>query len=383
MNIISWISVTGIALSVAAMIIVLSAINGLEGLVNEVFSQFDPDIKITAKEGKTFDSSAFPREEIKKIKGVAYYSDVVEEICIVKHGEKWIHATLKGVENDFIETSHLKRFVKYGEPVLRDEYDDFCIIGLGIASKLELQLSIHPGEYARTTLYLPVRNRKIKINNNPFNDSTVYVSGLFEVNPEYDIKYIITTKEIASTLLEYKNDISAVEIGLEKDVDENTLREEIQKVAGNNFEVKTRFQQNEILYSVSQSEKWFTFAMLSFILLLTSFNIVASLTLLVIDKKKDIYTLRSLGADNSLIRRIFFTEGMFINLTGASLGIILGLLVCLAQNYFHLVPMNGTVIDHYPVALKIIDFILAFSITLLIGAICSWVPVRYLARKHL
>lgn len=383
MNIISWISVTGIALSVAAMIIILSAINGLEGLVNDIFSQFDPDIKITSKEGKTFDSTEFPEEEIKKIPGVVFYSDVVEEICIVKHKEKWIHATLKGVENDFIETSQLKRFVKYGEPVLRDEYDDFCIMGLGIASKLDLQLRQSPGEYSQTTLYVPVRDKKIKLNSNPFNDSTVFVSGLFEVNPEYDIKYIITTKEIASTLLEYKNDISAVEIALEENADPNKIREEIQKITGEKYEVKTRFQQNELLYSVSQSEKWFTFAMLSFILLLTSFNIVASLTLLVIDKKKDIYTLRSMGADNNLIRRIFFLEGIFINLTGAIIGLLIGLSVCLSQKYFHLVPMNGTIIDHYPVALKAIDFILAFGITLFIGIICSWIPVRYLTRKHL
>jgi len=382
-NIISWISVSGIALSVAAMIIILSAINGLEGLVNDVFSQFDPDIKITSKEGKTFDGSGFPREEIKKIPGVIFYSDVVEEICIVKHGEKWIHATVKGVEDDFIETSQLKRFVKYGDAVLRDEYDNFCIIGLGIASRLDLQLSQRPGEYARSTLYVPVRNKKIKLNSNPFNDSTVFVSGLFEVNPEYDIKYIITTKEIASELLEYKNDISAVEIALDDNADPDQLRDEIQKITGDKFEVKTRFQQNELLYSVSQSEKWFTFAMLSFILLLTSFNIVASLTLLVIDKKKDIYTLRSMGADNYLIRRIFFLEGIFINLTGAVIGLIIGLSVCLAQKYFHLVPMNGTIIDHYPVALKAIDFILALGITLAIGTVCSWIPVRYLTRKHL
>ncbi len=361
------------------MIIILSAINGLEALVNTLSSRFDADIRITPATGKSFDSATFPHEEITAIPGVALYSEIVEEICIVRHRDRFVHAMMKGVEPDFFGIAGMESLMDEGSLTLYEGDEPAVLIETEIAHLL----GFRPTGVESVTLFAPLRSKKIKIGADPFRSASFPVNGTFSALQDESLKYVLLPLDEAISLLDYGGDISAVEIGLEKGSDEKKIKRQIAALAGENFEVKTRFEQNELLYKISQSEKWFTFVMLSFVLLLTSFNIVASLTMLVIDKKQDIGILRSMGADNTLIRRIFFLEGLFINLSGACIGLVLGTGIVLLQQFFHLVPLQGAIIEYYPVALRLSDFIYIVGVVGAIGVLCSWVPVRFLVKKHL
>ena len=381
-NIISGISVVGIAVSVMSMIIILSAINGLESLVDVLSSKFDADIRITPSEGKSFNRKEFDFGFVKNQKGIQAYSETVEELCIVKYGDRFVHAMLKGVEPSFFEVSNVGSHLEDGDTVLKEDEFYFCMVDVSIAAGLELYVNPRPGEYESVTLFAPIRNKKIKINNDPFNRQTILLSGVFNVDSDDELKPVLVHRDLAAAMLEYGDDISAVEIKVSDPAQANRIKNQLQEHYGSDFKVKTRYEQNELLYKVSQSEKYFILAMLSFVLLLTGFNILASLTMLVMDKKNDIAVLKSMGADKRFIRSVFFGEGMMINFFGAFSGMILGSVIVLTQYYFHVVQLEGAVIDHYPVQLNAMDFIWIFGIVVLVGASCSYFPVRYLVKKH-
>lgn len=382
-NIISGISAFGIGISVAAMIIILSAINGLEGLVGTLSLTYDPDIKITAVEGKTFDSKLIPKEKIKTLDGVQAYSDIVEELCIVKYKDRFVHAMLKGVEPDYFEINHLKDSLEAGEVLLRDDPHFFIMTDIEIAAPLELYVSQEPGNFEMVTLFAPIRDKKIQVKSNPFQQRTVFLSSVFKSHTDDELKPVIVDLQLAQdSLLGYGDEISGVEIKIKDGFDKEEVQNQIMELVGENFEVKSRIQQNELIYKVSESEKFFVFIILSFVVFLTSFNILASLTMLVIDKKNDILILRSMGADKKMIRTIFFREGMLINLTGAFIGLFFGAGIVLLQYYFHIIPLEEAVINYYPVELKFNDFIFIFLMVVFIGAVCAYLPVRYLVKRH-
>lgn len=364
------------------MIIILSAINGLEGLVDQMSSKFDSDLRITSREGKSFDREKFPAQQIRQLPGVEAASEVIEELCIVKYGDRFVHAMMKGVEDDFFRVSRIAENLEDGDTLIRESEFYFAMADVSLAAALELYLSDRPGEYESITLYSPIRNKKFKVNSDPFNKQTLFLSAVFTVNSDDELKPLLVHRDLAAALLEYEQSISAFELRVNEAYEVTALKAEIEKLLGESYRVQTRYEQNELLYRVSQSEKFFVLAMLSFVLLLTSFNILASLTMLVIDKKNDITILRSLGADRSMIRSIFFGEGMLINFFGAFAGLTLGATVVLLQYFFHLIPLEGAVINYYPVQLKAIDFIWVFLIVSLVGTFCSYIPVRYLVRKH-
>lgn len=381
-NIISWISITGITFCVAAMIIILSAINGLEGLVERIYSSFDADIKITSLEGKTFDSKVFPLEDLKKLNAISFASETVEEICILKNGDQWVHAVMKGVDQDFVKMSMPDSLIVEGDAIISDATLPMVIVGGGISDRLNMELTGALGNRTLLKIYAPVRSRKFTPTAKMFEEAMVPVAGIFSVNPEYDFRYIITKKEFAQELMEYGSHITAVEANLKSGSDPETVKAEIQELVGNKFTVKTKAEQNALMYQVNQSEKWFAFTMLLFVLVLAAFNIMASLTMLIIDKKSDVMILKSMGATSSNIRNIFFFEGFFINLFGGFLGILIGVGVTLLQSNFHLVKMEGTIIDYYPVALQIKDLVFVFIALVVVGIISSWLPVRFLVKRY-
>jgi len=381
-NIISWISITGVTFCVAAMIIILSAINGLEGLVERIYGSFDADIKITLVEGKTFDSKNFPLDKLKNITEVEFAGEVVEEICILKKGDNWVHAVLKGVDDGFIKSSLPDSLIVNGQANIGDVNTPRVICGEGIANRLSLELTDALGNSSLLKIYAPVRSRKFTPTAKMFEEQSIFLSGIFSVNPEYDYRYIITRKETAQSLMEYGTHISAVEINLHPDSDPTVVKEKIKNIVGNDFTVKTKVEQNALMYQVNQSEKWFAFSMLVFVLVLAAFNIMASLTMLIIDKKNDVMILKSMGATSANIRNIFFFEGFFINLFGGFLGILIGVGVTLLQSNFHLVKMEGTIIDYYPVELQVTDLGFVFMALLIVGIISSWLPVRFLVKRY-
>ena len=399
-NIITFISVMGVCIGTMAIIIVLSAFNGISNLVFGLYNTFDPDIKITPKEGKTFTPDSLWQEKIKKTEGVAYYTEVLQENALLKYDDKQVIATIKGVSDDFAKMTRLDTVIREGQFLLHNDSIDYAVLGYGIARRLNISITdfMHPLE-----IYVPKRGNQSYLNpEDAFLIRSVEVSGVFSLNDDFDYRYTIIPISLARKLLNRKKELSAIEIGLKPNADKEKVKEEIQKIlatpplppqrggdalgslplGGLGWEVKTRFEQNELLFKTINSEKWWTFLILAFILVIAIFNVIGSLTMLIIEKKKDIQTLMFLGADKNLIRNIFMREGLMITLTGVAGGILLGLLLCWIQIKFKLVPFSeGFVVDSYPVKIIPMDILLVFTTVMFIGFFAAWYPVRIFTRK--
>lgn len=393
-NIISAISVFGILVTTTALIVVLSAFNGIEGLVDDLYSSFDSDIRIELAEGKTFNSEAISKQEILQVLGVEHCTRVIEEVVWIRHEDLGVVATMKGVENDFLLMSGLDTMIIEGGAYLTQEQPTsaqtimnnsgqipFAIIGAGIKRKLQVSAGAHSLDYL--TIHGPVRGEKISArNSDAFNKEDLGIAGAFSINIDFDTRYIVVPIEFAAGLIEYENEITAVEVGVFQDYDAEETKLAIQNLLGDDFKVQTRYEQNKLIYETNQTEKWMTFLILAFILIISAFNIVASLTMLILDKKRDISVLTSMGAQQSTIRNIFFNQGLFINLLGGGLGILIGFLICKGQEMFHWVALPGTMIDHYPVEMQGRDFMLVMLTVCVIGVLASWLPVRYLIKQQ-
>ncbi len=382
-NIISGISVGGVTIGSMALIIILSAFNGLDNLVRSLFSTFDPDLKITVAEGKTFSSE---HENIKKLKaheGILYLSEVIEENALLRYGEKQYIATIKGVGDDFIKMSGIDSMIYDGEFLLKDQKNSYAIVGQGIASTLSMGLNF----ITPIQIYVPKRTKNVILTpDKAFNRKYIFPSGIFAIQQDFDSKYIIVPIDFARELLDYTVELSSIELKIDPSYNQDRIQEELQALLGNEFEVKNRFEQQEFVYKIMQSEKWAIFLILTFILIIASFNIIGALSMLIIEKKKDIETLRNLGANLKLIRKIFLLEGWMISILGAISGLILGSIICTLQQQFGLVKIQGGesfVIDTYPVSMEIPDFLFVFLTVLLIGFLAAWYPVRYITRKFI
>lgn len=377
-NIISWISVFSIAIGTFALVVVLSAFNGLEGLVESLFESFDSDIRIEAKQGKTFSDQSIPFDRLMEIEGVANYTRVLEEVCGVRYKQQKAIATIKGVEESYLSMSKLDSSIIDGELLLKSNGINFAVSGYGIASQLGMYLQKAP---ENMTIYAPKRSAVSSIN--PMQSvyrRMIAPGAVFYISPEYDNKYILVSLDFVQELLEYDNEISSVEVAVNDEKNIEKVKEEILKVVGEEFSVKSRFEFNELIYKTNKTEKWVTFLILVFILIIAAFNILSSLSMLIIEKKKDIYTLRSLGAKEQLIRSIFFIEGMLINLSGAMAGLILGVAVCLLQEHVGLIKLEGGIVEFYPVEINPLELLYITITVLVIGFLTSWYPVRNLTK---
>ncbi|MEI6455310.1 MAG: FtsX-like permease family protein [bacterium] len=376
-NIISAISVVGVAIGTMALIIVLSVFNGFEKLVVSLFSSFNPDLVIQVKEGKTFSDSAVSEQRLRKIPGVLYLTDVIEENALLKYKDKQTIVTVKGVSEEFSRMTGVDTMMSEGKFHLQDGTRDFAILGYGVAGTLGTNLSdfLNP-----VTVYLPSRTASFSTGmENAFNTGSIFPSGYFSIQQDYDVKYAIMPLRFVKKLLEYEGEITAIELGLAKDADADLIQKEVQAVAGNRFVVKNRYQQQELLFTIMKSEKWVIFLILTFILIIATFNMTGSLSMLILDKKKDIAVLQSLGAGKRLIRRIFLIEGMMISFSGAFSGLFLGAVICWIQQRFGIIklgsPDSTFVVSSYPVHMQIPDFIYIFITVMAIGFLASWLTV--------
>jgi lipoprotein-releasing system permease protein len=382
-NIISGISATGVAIGTMALVVVLSVFNGFERLITDLFSSFDPDLKITLVHGKTFDVNSKTFDALRKMKSVAYFTEVVEENALLRFKDKQMPATIKGVSNDFEKMTLIDSIMYDGKFVLYDGAFQRAVPGVGVASILGL------GAHFIDPLFIYAPKRTSKINllrpENSFNQIGTFVSGIFSVKQlQYDDHYVLVSIDLARNLFEYdKSTVSAVELKLANGVDKDKVQKHIQSLLGANFQVKNRYEQQEDFFKIMKIEKWITYLILCFILLIASFNIIGSLSMLIIDKKGDIETLRNLGANNDLIKRIFLFEGWMISGVGAFIGICLGALICLLQQYFGLLKLGtGYVVNAYPVVTNIEDILLIFITVLLMGFLAAYYPVRYIKIKQ-
>jgi lipoprotein-releasing system permease protein len=383
-NIISAVSVAGVAVGTMALIIILSVFNGLETMVSAIFNTFDPDIKITASEGKTFIPDTERLKLLAKVNGLSCYSLTIEDNALLKYGSRQTIATIKGVDDNYARVSSIDSSMWEGEFALRNEKGrPYAIPGIGVAQNLGIRVNfITPLEiiFPRKTGSNTNFNAE-----NSLNHKFIFPSGIFEVEKEYDSKYVYIPLEFARELTETEKGISTIEIKFKQQADPQTVQKDIAKIFGKGFKVQNRYQQQAIFYKVMQSERLAIFFILTLILIIASFNIIGSLTMLIIEKERDIEILKSLGADNNLIRKIFIFEGWLISIIGAFSGIILGFVVCWLQQTYGFVKLNSQslIMDSYPVVLKMKDFIIVPVTVLLIGYWAAWYPVRFLTKKYL
>jgi len=381
-NLISLISVVGVAVGTMALIVVLSVFNGFDELITDLYYSFNADLQITVKSGKTFTIDDKIREQIKSNTAIDCFSEIVEENALIKHKDKQYIATIRGVNSNYTKINSIEKYIVEGEYVLKNDSLNFAVVGQGVAYFLSMAL-----EYNMPTLsfYVPKRNANIETSpENAFNKKNISAVGVFQIQSEFDSKYVIVPIDFARDLFGYKNEISSIEMRIKNPKDVKMVQNQLKQLLGNNFEVKDKYEQNEMLFKIMKSEKWAIFLILTFILIIASFNIIGSLTMLIIDKQQDIYILRGLGANYKTIRNIFLLEGWMISFLGAILGTILGITICYIQQYFGIIKLQGSgsfVIENYPVVVDYIDVSLVFIVVLFIGFIASWYPVRYITRK--
>jgi len=376
-NLISGISMIGVAVGTAALIIVLSVFNGFESVVISLFSVFDPDIEITIAQGKTFRESEINADKIRAIPGVISYTKVVEENALLHYKKQQYLATIKGVDSLYQVNSPIDSLLVTGDMILQKDSLDFAIPGYGIAYFLNLDM-IAPDNLI--SVYIPKRKGGITgMPQESFRSEFIRPSAIFSVQQDFDDKYMLVPLRFARRLLDYTDEVTGIEIRLAKNADARQIEEKIAAITGPKFRIQNRFQQQEVLYKIMKSEKWAVFLILTFILIVASFNVVGSLTMLILDKQKDIGILRSLGAKDATIKQIFFIEGLLISLAGALSGLLLGLLVCVLQLKFGLIKLQGGgsfIISAYPVKLIATDFLYVFTTIALIGILAAWLPVR-------
>jgi lipoprotein-releasing system permease protein len=384
-NIISGISVVGVTVGTMALIVVLSVFNGFEDLVKSLFNTFDADILITAKTGKTFNASDLPKERIKEIPGLISYTEVVEENALLKYKMEQYIVKVKGVSDDFLVNNPLDSMLVDGAFILKKGNLNYTIMGYLVAYHLGINLNDFS---TPVNVYVPRRMAKnLSSFESSFNNGSLIPSSVFSVQQDIDTKYIIVPLRFAKKLLEYSDELTGLELRLSPDADAEKIIGKIKNILGSSYVVKNRFQQQELLYKIMKSEKWAIFFILSFILLIATFNVVGSLTMLILDKKKDIAILYGMGANNKTIKRIFLIEGMLISISGAILGLLLGFILCWLQLRFGLIGLgsdaNAFIVPAYPVKMMPLDFIAVFFTVFLIGTAAAWYPVRQISKKYL
>lgn len=382
-NIISGISATGVAIGTLALVVVLSVFNGFESLITDMFSAFDPDLKVTLNQSKSFDVNSKEFEQVRKLKSVVVFTEVIEENALLRYKEKQMPATIKGVSSNFKQLTDIDSIMLDGSFLLYDGAFENSVPGVGVATILGV------GAHFIDPLYIYAPKRTSNINllqpEKSFNQSASFVSGIFSVQQlQYDDHYVLVSLELARELFEYKDtQVSAVELKLDGQSDHEKIQQQIQQILGINYQVKNRYEQQESFFKIMKIEKWITFLILSFILLIASFNIIGSLSMLIIDKKSDIQTLKSLGADNKMIYQIFLFEGWLISIVGALLGIFIGTIICLVQEHFGVVKLGaGYVVDAYPVVTNSSDIILVLTTVIVMGFFAALYPVRYINKKN-
>lgn len=382
-NWISGISAVGVCFGTTALVCVLSVFNGFETLIENYISAFDPDIKISLKEGKSFAINTPEFEKIRKNENIAAFTEVIEDNALLRFRDKQMPATIKGVSSDFSKMTRIDSIMFDGEFNLKQGEFDKAVPGMGVANTLGLNAHyLDP-----LVIYAPKRTEKINIlrPDNSFNPAPVYVTGIFSVKQiQYDDKYVLVNINLARTLFEYDSTtVTNVELKVNRQKEVEKTKRELQSLLGKNFKVQNRYEQQESFFKIIKIEKWMTYLILSFILLIATFNIIGSLTMLILDKKKDILTLRNLGAENKLIKNIFLFEGWMISIVGALSGIILGTVICLIQQHFGLLKMgDGYVVNAYPVVLRFSDLVLSFVTVLIMGLLASMYPVKYISDKN-
>jgi lipoprotein-releasing system permease protein len=382
-NIISIISVMGVTVGTMALIVILSVFNGFDNLVRSLINSFNPDLKISLVEGKVFQPGEETLARLKAVPGVLAVSFIVEDKALVRYEELQTIAVVKGVSDNFPIVSGLDSMVVEGDYRVSDSGEPFALIGKGIS----IYLNVRTYSPRQMTLYVPRRLKQPTLDaGRALNRQYISVGGVFSIEQDFDLRYIVVPLGFARDLFEYRNgEVSALEVKTDAKARADKVQAAVEAVMGKDFRVENRYQQNDVFYKTMQTEKWAIFLILFFILVVASFNVIGTLTMLMLEKKKDIVTLRNLGADAQLLRRIFLLEGWLISASGAVAGTGLGLLICFLQQHFGLIRLQGSgsfIIDAYPVLVRGGDVVLVLVSVTFIGLAAAWFPIRMLTRNY-
>lgn len=378
------VSVCGVVIATIALVCALSVYNGFNDLISNLFSSFDPELKITPRTGKVFDPAQPAIKQVCSLPEIASSCEILQDNALVRYRERQVIATLKGVDDHFSQLTSIDSVLIDGRFILQDEVVNYATLGIGLASAL----GVNAGFVSPLELYVPKRDEKVNLSNpaTSFNQEYAYIGGVFCINQQiYDENFMIIPIALARDLFHYNNEVTAIELKLKDDSHLAQTQRHIQQILGDSFIVEDRYEQQKASFKMMQVEKWMTFLILCFILTIALFNVVGSLSMLMIEKQHDVRTLRNMGADNALIRRIFLFEGWMISGFGAFIGILIGVTLCLLQQSFGLIKlgeMSGAfIIDAYPVRVELSDIITVFLTVLIIGFLAAWYPVRYLGNK--
>jgi lipoprotein-releasing system permease protein len=376
-NILTLVAIVGVSVGTMALVVVLSVFNGFEQLILSLFNSFNPDIEIRLAEGKTFRLDELPADDIRAIPGVLYLSEVLEETALITYQERQHIVTLRGVDDQYINITRLDTMVREGAFELTSGDMENLVLGQGVAYMLNANIYdfLNP-----LHIYIPRRGRVSTINPaQAFNSSSNYAAGVFAVQSEFDMDYVLAPISLLRYLTEHHDRVTSVMLAIDPAANMRQVQKQIAEAAGEKFVIRNRLQQEEFLYKVMRSEKWAIFFILSFILVIAAFNITGSLTMLVLEKRKDIGVLWSMGCSSKTIKKIFLYEGLLISIGGAFLGLILGAVVSWMQIEYGFIGIQaeGTfIIDAYPVKMNAWDFVLVFATVSVIGLLASLMPVR-------
>lgn len=385
-NIISMVSVCGVVVATTALVCAMSVLNGFVTLVASMFSNFDPVLKIMPVQGKVFDPTTSSMQEVRKLPGVVYFSEVLQDNALVSYRDRQSVATIKGVDDNYRNLTSIDSIMIDGEFQLYDEVVNYATVGAGLAMRLGVRANFSdPLE-----IYVPKRDEKVNMSNpaSSFNLEYAFIRGVYVTNQQiYDEDFMLLPLSLVRTLLHYDKEVTAIELGLTPDADVSAVKKQIKSILGDEYFVKDRYEQQDASYKMMQGEKWVIYLILCFILGLALFNVVGSLAMLMIEKKNDVRTLRNMGADDRLIRRIFLFEGWMISGFGALIGIVIGVILCLLQQELGLIKLGEAsgsfVINAYPVRVELSDILTVFVTVVSVGFLAAWYPVHYLGKRLL
>ncbi|MGF0096747.1 FtsX-like permease family protein [Prevotella sp. SGI.027] len=387
-NVISIISVIGVAVATMALVIVLSVFNGFHDLVASFLTNFDPQLEVVPTEGKSANANDPLLKKVKQLRQVDVATENVEDMAMAMYGDKLTMVTIKGVDDNFDKLTHIKEIL-YGD----GEYElhagnlEYGIIGIRLAQTLDVGATWN----GYLKIYAPKRSGQLDMSNPASGfavDSLLSPGVVFSVNQaRYDKGHILTSIEFARNLFDMKGRISSLELRLQENSNLKETKKEIQAIVGSRYKVLDRFEQQADTFKIMQIEKIIAYFFLTFILVVACFNIIGSLSMLMIDKKNDVVTLRNIGASDKQITKIFLFEGRMISVIGALIGILLGLLLCWLQQTFGFVSLGQSsgdfVVNAYPVSVHYLDILFIFITVIAVGWMAVWYPVRYFSKRLL
>jgi lipoprotein-releasing system permease protein len=371
----------GVAFSTAALIIVLSVFNGFGNLLSTLYNSFDPEIKIEATKGKSFDVSDEMLSKLRSVKGVDFITEVIEDYAYLRYRDADMVVTMKGVSDSFLDQHRLDDHIVDGELKLKDSLYNYAIIGRGV--QYSLSIGIKENIYPLQVFYIKSAKGTTLDPSKLYSVQNIEPGGVFSIEKNFDENYIFLPLDFVRDLIGYGNKRTSLEIKTKADADRKIVQEAIKKYLGNDFQVMTNEEQHKDVYKLLKLEKLFTFISLTLLIIVASINIFFSLMMLAIDKKKDISILSAMGASPNLIKRIFLNEGAIISISGATIGLVMGALICWAQDEFGLVGMgvDNPIVSSYPVKMQGLDFVSIASVILAVTAFMSYYPARLAAKS--